>query len=89
MNKNTLPLFVGAIVAIIVILVLNDFTIVDRCLEQGGSFDYEQGHCLLANGEIYVWDKTPYLVAFNFIVAIVLAFITSRLLKRFITSFRA
>ena len=82
MNKKTISLFVSVIISIIVILVINDFTIVDDCLDNGGTFNYETGQCLLANNEIYVASYARYLIGFYFVFGISLAFGVSRLLKK-------
>lgn len=82
MNKNSIPLFIGVITSLVVILLINKFTVVDDCLDNGGSFDYQTGQCLLANGEIHVANFTNYLVALYFIVGISIAFIVSRLIKK-------
>ena len=85
MNKNSISLYIGVVTSIIVILLINKFTIVDDCLDQGGSFDYKIGQCVLANGEVHISHFTNYLVAMYFILAIAIAFGVSRLIKKFLT----
>jgi hypothetical protein len=82
MNKNSIPLFIGVITSLVVILLINKFTVVDDCLDNGGSFDYQTGQCLLVNGDIHVASFTHYLIAFYFIMAISIAFVVSKLVKR-------
>jgi len=86
MNKNSIPLFIGVIISIIVVLIINNFTVVDDCLDHGGHFDYKAGQCVLATGEVHVASFTNYLVAIYFIIAIAIAFTVSRLIKRFLAS---
>lgn len=82
MKNNSLPAFLGVTTSIIVILILNHFTIVDNCLDHGGSFDYKIGRCILANGETHVASFTHYLMASYFILAIVIAFGVSKLINK-------
>lgn len=83
MNKNSAPLFIGVITSIIIILLINNFTVVENCLEHGGSFDYKIGKCILANGDIYIANFTNYLVAMYFVLGITIAFSVSRIIKKF------
>ncbi|TPH16090.1 hypothetical protein [Litorilituus lipolyticus] len=85
MNKHSIPLFIGVVISIIVVLLINNFTVVDDCLDHGGSFDYKAGQCVLETGEIHVASFTNYLIAIYFIIAIAVAFTVSRLIKRFLT----
>lgn len=82
MNKNSIPLFIGVITSLVVILLINKFTVIDDCLDNGGSFDYQTGQCLLANGEVHVANFTNYLVALYFVIGISMAFIVSKLIKK-------
>jgi len=75
-------MFIGVIVSLITILVINKFTIVDNCLDNGGSFSYETGQCLLANNEIHTASFTPYLVGIYFILGIIIAFTVFRIIKK-------
>jgi len=83
MNKNSIPLFIGVITSLVIILLINKFTVVDDCLDNGGSFDYQTGQCLLASGELHVANFTNYLVALYFVIGITIAFIVSKLIKKF------
>ncbi|NMP31996.1 hypothetical protein HII17_10495 [Thalassotalea sp. M1531] len=82
MNKQSIPLFVGVISSIIIILLINDFTVVDDCLNHSGSFNYKTGQCELANGEIHKASFTNYLVAMYFVVGIALAFVISKIVRK-------
>ncbi|NMP14801.1 hypothetical protein [Thalassotalea sp. Y01] len=82
MNKHSIAMFFGVIVAVLVILLINEFTIVDDCLDHGGRFDYQTGQCLLADAKVHVASFTNYLVALYFVLAIAIAFAGSRLTKK-------
>ncbi|WP_286266940.1 hypothetical protein [Thalassotalea atypica] len=82
MNKNSISQFIGVIVSIIVILVLNKFTIVDNCLDHGGQFNYQTGKCILANSEIYTAEYTNYLIALYFLMGILVAYVTSKFIRK-------
>lgn len=86
MNRNFLPAFAGVIASVVVILLINNFTVVDDCIQHGGHFDYKTAKCLLASGEVHVASFTHYLVAAYFILGIAIAFAISRLIKRFLVN---
>lgn len=86
MNKNFLPAFAGVITSVIVILLINNFTVVDDCIEHGGHFDYKTAKCLLASGEVHVASFTHYLVAIYFILGIAIAFGVLRIIKKFLVN---
>ena len=83
MNKKSIPLFIGVTFSVVVILLFNKFMIVDECHDQGGTFNYELGHCLLKSGDVYEISLSHYLTAFYFIIGIGLAFAISWLVKKF------
>lgn len=82
MSKYSIPQFIGVIVSFLVIWLLNDFILVDDCVDHGGVFSYETGKCLLANNEIYIADFTNYLIALYFFIGIIVAVTTSRIIKK-------
>ena len=43
MNKSLIPKFIGVFVSLIIIWIINKFTLVDSCLEKNGDFNYKKG----------------------------------------------
>jgi hypothetical protein len=77
MKINSIPLFVGVIFSFIAIWLVNDYFFVDQCLDNGGSFDYSKGECLLANGEIKAAEIGKYLIAIYFFMGILISLFVS------------
>jgi hypothetical protein len=73
MKKNSIPLFIGVIVSFIVIWFVNNFFLVDPCLNNGGSFNYSKGVCLLENGGEAASALGKYLIVIYFFLAIFIA----------------
>ena len=73
MKINSIPLFVGVIFSFIVIWLVNDFLLVDQCLENGGSYNYSKGECLLENGDVKVSELGKSLFAIYFVMGILIA----------------
>jgi hypothetical protein len=77
MKKNSIPLFIGVLVSFIAIWLVNDYLLVDQCLDNGGSFNYSKGLCLLANGEIKTSALGKYLIAIYFFMGILISLFVS------------
>lgn len=77
MKKNSMPLFIGVLVSFIAIWLVNDYLLVDQCLDNGGSFNYSKGLCLLANGEIETSALGNYLIAIYFFMGILISLFIS------------
>ncbi len=73
MKKKAIPQFVGVIVSFIAIWLVNDFLLVDQCLDNGGSFNYAKAECLLENGEIEAYELGKYLIAIYFFMGLLIA----------------
>ena len=77
MKKNSIPLFIGVIVSFIAIWLVNDLLLVEKCLDSGGSFNYNKGECLLENGEMKVSELGKYLIAIYFFMGILISLFIS------------
>lgn len=77
MNKNSIPLFIGVIFSLIAIWLVNDYLLVDPCLDNGGSFDYSKAECLLEHGEVKVSDLGTYILVVYFFMALFIALLVS------------
>lgn len=73
MKKNSIPLFIGVIVSFVTIWLVNDFLLVDQCLDNGGSFNYSKGECLLESGDVKVSGLGKYLFALYFFMGMIIA----------------
>lgn len=82
MKKSSFPQFVGVIVSLLVIFLINDLTLVDDCINQGGNFDYQTGKCLLSNDEVYTSSYSKYLIALYFFVGLVVALLVTKLTRK-------
>jgi hypothetical protein len=82
MKKNSIPLFIGVIISFITIWFVNDFLLVDKCLDSGGSFNYSKGECLLENGDTETSDLVKYLITIYFFIAILIALSVSFFIRK-------
>tara|TARA_R110000787_G_scaffold72119_8_gene160820 strand:- start:31 stop:294 length:264 start_codon:yes stop_codon:yes gene_type:complete len=82
MSKDSIPQFIGVIFSLFVIWLINDFILVDDCLDHGGSFSYPTGKCLLANNETYTASFTTHLIVLYFFIGIIVAVMTAKLIKK-------
>lgn len=77
MKKSTMPLYIGVICSLIAIWLVNDYLLVDPCLDKGGSFNYSKGECLLKSGEVKVSELGKYLMAVYFFMGVLISLIVS------------
>lgn len=82
MKKNSIAQFVGVITSFVIIWLINDYLLVDKCLEMNGVFNYHSGECLLPSGEIHANKITEYLMAFYFFGAILVALSISHIIRK-------
>ncbi|MBA6348038.1 MULTISPECIES: hypothetical protein [unclassified Colwellia] len=82
MKKNSIPQFIGVIISFVAIWLVNDFFLVDQCLDNGGSFNYSKGECVLVNGEIQASDLGKYLIAIYFFMGLLIALSVSMLIQK-------
>jgi hypothetical protein len=77
MNKNSIPLFIGVISSLFAIWLVNDYLLVDQCLDNGGSFDYRKAECLLENGDIKASELGSYIMAIYFFMGLLISLFVS------------
>jgi hypothetical protein len=77
MKINSIPLFIGVTFSFIAIWLVNDYFFVDQCLDNGGSFDYPKGECLLTNGDVITPEIGKYLIAVYFFMGILISLFVS------------
>ena len=82
MNKNSLPLFIGVICSFIAIWFVNDYFLVEQCIENGGSFNYSKAECLLENGEIKASEFGKYLIAAYFFMGLLISVFVSFFIRK-------
>jgi hypothetical protein len=82
MKINSIPLYIGVIFSFIAIWLVNDFLLVDKCIENGGSFNYRKGECLLESGEVKPSEIGTYLIAIYFFMGLLIALAVSFLLRK-------
>ncbi|WP_114325759.1 hypothetical protein [Candidatus Colwellia aromaticivorans] len=73
MNKNSIPLFIGVIFSLVAIWLVNDYLLVDQCLDNGGSFDYSKAECLLENGDVKSSELGAYFMAIYFFMGVLIS----------------
>ena len=81
MDTNVLTKLIGVFISFFIIWLVNDFTLVDACLDQGGSFENRTGQCLLANGDIYKTGFEVYLVVLYAFIGFFVTYFVSKLLN--------
>lgn len=77
MNRNSIPLFIGVTFSFIVIWFVNDYLLVDQCLENSGKFDYSKAECLLENGDVKVSELGAYFMAIYFFMGLFISLFVS------------
>ena len=77
MRKNSIPLFIGVIISLIAIWLVNDYLLVDQCRDSGGSFDYSTAECLLQNGDVKASELGPYIMAIYFFMGLFISLFVS------------
>ena len=82
MKKNSIPLFIGVIVSFIAIWFVNDLLLVEQCLENNGSFNYNKGECLLENGEVKVSELGNFLIEIYFFMGMLISLSVSFLIRK-------
>lgn len=82
MKRNVIPLFVGVIVSIIAIWLVNDAVLVNTCLDSGGDFDYRSGKCLLENGATQASDLGKAMIIIYFFMGLLIALFTSFFIRK-------
>ncbi|MGB2742089.1 MAG: hypothetical protein WBC60_16225 [Cognaticolwellia sp.] len=82
MKKNSIPQFIGVIFSFIAIWLVNDYFLVDQCLDNNGIFNYSKGQCLLENGDIESPLLGKYWIVIYFFMAILIALSVSFLTRK-------
>ncbi|PHR84689.1 MAG: hypothetical protein COA59_04780 [Colwellia sp.] len=77
MKINFIPLFIGVIFSLIAIWLVNDYLLVNQCLDNGGSFDYSKAECLLKNGEVKTSELGSYIMAVYFFMGLFISLFVS------------
>lgn len=80
--KDKLPLFIGVFVSFFIIWLINDSVIVSDCLARGGEFQYNKGHCLLANGDIHISDSVYALMILYCAIGFLGSFFIAKLMRK-------
>lgn len=82
MKKNSIPLFIGVTVSFLAIWFVNDYFLVEQCLNDGGKFNFSKGECLLANGEVEAPLVGKYLIAIYFFMGILISLLVSFTIRK-------
>ena len=83
MNNSSISKFIGVFVSLFIIWLINDFALVNPCLEQGGKFIYRTGTCLLENGEVYSSGTEVPLIVLYVFIGFFVTFFTAKLISKF------
>jgi hypothetical protein len=82
MNKNSIPLYIGVIVSLIAIWLVNDYALIDQCQSHGGRINYHKAECLLENGDVRILELETYFMALYFFMGILISLFVSFSLRR-------
>ena len=82
MNRTSIPTLVGVFTSLLAIWSLHTFLVVDDCLDQGGSFTYDVGKCVLENGQAYESTFASYAIVLYCVVGFSVSFLVSTLIKK-------
>lgn len=82
--KERLPLFIGVFISFVIIWWLNETVIVGECIAQGGIFQYNQGKCLLANGDFYASDLALPMMVLYSVIGFTVSFFTAKVIRKFL-----
>jgi len=82
MNSTSIPTFIGVFTSLLTIWLLHSFLVVDNCLENGGSFQYKSGKCLLENGQVYDGNFSTILLVVYFFVGFVVSLLVAWLIRK-------
>lgn len=83
MNISSISKYIGVTISLFIIWLINDFILVEACLEQGGKFEYRTGTCLLENNEVYKSGLEMPLIVLYVFIGFLVTFFTSRMISRF------
>jgi len=84
MNKHTITKFIGVFISLLVIWKINDIWLIGACTDQGGTFQYEQGKCVLEDGTLYITGYETLLVFVYAVVGLTVAYFVSKALQKVI-----
>ncbi len=82
MNRTSIPTLIGVFTSLFVIWALHTFIVVDDCVEQGGSYQYSSGMCLLENGQLYDASLATLVVVLYFFVGFAVSLLVSATIRR-------
>lgn len=86
MKNNLLPSLIGVIVSLFAVWWLHGYLLADRCLDAGGTIDYETNLCMAQSNQIIALTTSPLMLVTYCIVimsvSLVVSSITSKLIKR-------
>ncbi|WP_394192399.1 hypothetical protein [Pseudoalteromonas atlantica] len=81
--KNTLlPSLVGVLASLFVVWWLHGFLLVDSCLDNGGSFNYETNLCTGENSQIIELATSSTMLVTYCIVIMVVSLLTASLIRK-------
>jgi hypothetical protein len=84
MNRTVLPTLFGVLTSLLTIWAIHNSMLVNTCLDKGGQYDYPNGQCLLANGNVYQHDLASIIMVFYVIIGFSVSFLVSYLLRKLI-----
>lgn len=81
--KNTLlPSLVGVLASLFVVWWLHGFLLVDSCLDNGGSFNYETNLCTGENSQVIELATSSTMLVTYCIVIMVVSLLTASLIRK-------
>lgn len=82
MYRNLLPPFIGVFSSFLILWQLHKFTLVDNCLDHGGSYQYDTGKCLIENNNVLELNLNAPLLIFYFIVGLIVSLVVAALVRK-------
>jgi len=83
MNRTSIPTLIGVFISLLVIWALHTYIVIDDCLDNAGSFQYDTGKCLLENGEIFESMLGDMAIVLYFFVGFIVSLVVSSLIRKF------
>jgi hypothetical protein len=82
MNRSAIPTLVGVFTSLIAIWALHQFIMVDECLDQGGSFQYSSGKCLLESGLVHESSLATMALVLYFVVGFTVSLLVATIIRK-------
>lgn len=86
MNKSVIAKFMGVFCSLLVIWLMNEMLLINPCLEQGGTFIFEKGQCVLADGSLFTTGFEVPLVFAYVVVGLSVSYFVSHIIQKIVNT---